>query len=159
MKRTIDGVPYNFTRNDHGWMVVCLEKQTSRFSRSHQVYCRLDGTPTRCSCPDCATKRHWCKHLREVEAIHREQQDQARKPGKAKPQAPIVGRLGEIFAYRLTNDSGIDVTFEISGQLAMVTEDNLGTRSVFLTDRDRARQTWAGYVKAGMRQVDGVDVV
>lgn len=71
-RRALDGKLYLFERNDFGWGCVSLESPTDRFHRSYQIQALPDGTPTRCSCPDCHHRGNWCKHLREIDLIRRE---------------------------------------------------------------------------------------
>ncbi len=70
LHRTLNDVPYVFTRNEFGWGVCANDSPTARFSRSYQVYCEPQtGRPLRCSCPHCVRAGAWCKHLKQVELI------------------------------------------------------------------------------------------
>ena len=75
--REINGKPYFFTRNKYGWGVTSAEKRTDRFHRSYQVWCDGSGRPMMCSCPHCHKACMWCKHLKAVEALYREQNPEA----------------------------------------------------------------------------------
>lgn len=79
LHRTINGVPYTFVANVEGWGVCAADSPTSRFYRSYQVRCDKQGRPYACTCPhahhgrDEADGNIFCKHMREAEAIYREQ--------------------------------------------------------------------------------------
>lgn len=73
LRRDINGKPYFFTPNGFGWGVTSAEKLTDRFGRTYQVWCDENGCPLRCSCPHCFHQSMWCKHLKAIEEIYREQ--------------------------------------------------------------------------------------
>ena len=72
MIREVKGEPYSFVRNEWGWGIVPLSSPTDRFHRSHQVYTFPDGEPKKCTCQDCVYRTSFCKHMRSVEFIYRE---------------------------------------------------------------------------------------
>lgn len=81
--RMIGDTPYYFTPNEFGWGVTSAEKRTDRFHRTYQVWTDANGRPTRCSCPHCFHTTAWCKHLKAVEEIYREQHPEVLEQLKA----------------------------------------------------------------------------
>ena len=73
LHRLISGKPYYLTPNEFGWGVTSAEKRTDRFHRTYQVWTDQKGRPVRCSCPHCFHQSMWCKHLKAVEEVYREQ--------------------------------------------------------------------------------------
>ena len=65
----LNGEPYSFEKNAHGWGCCSLNKVSDRFYRSYQIYLDASGAPKKCSCPHCVQKLAWCKHLVAVETI------------------------------------------------------------------------------------------
>lgn len=76
LHRTIRGEPYTFVFNRDGWGVCPACNPIERMHRSYQVYCLLNGEPTRCTCPAYQHFKH-CKHKAEAWNIYFEQHPEA----------------------------------------------------------------------------------
>ena len=140
IRREIGGTPYLLLPNKDGYGVSAASSKTDRFHRNYQVYVKT-GSPDRCTCASCVRGKRWCKHLRAVETLLREQTSAVPQP------APLALQTRYVLEFQ---DKARSYTFSPKGETVVVErKQGPSTTEVRVLPLDAARRLYAWLLKIG----------